>query len=84
MAGHFPQFLLRNWATAGVAYYFVHPANKVIDRNASVASACQIPDLNSAAGAIAKHMKRTAIAPDIVLCSTAVRTKETIEPIARS
>jgi len=37
----------------------------------------------AAASAIAKHMKRTAIAPDIVLCSTAVRTKETLEPIAK-
>ena len=37
----------------------------------------------AAADAIAKHMKRTAIAPDIVLCSTAVRTKETLEPIAK-
>jgi hypothetical protein len=51
---HFvPQFLLRNWANpAGqfVAYYFVHAANKVIERNASVASACQIRDLNSYMG----------------------------------
>jgi len=37
----------------------------------------------AAASAIAKHMKRTAIAPDIVLCSTAVRAKETLEPIAK-
>ena len=37
----------------------------------------------AAASAIAKHMKRTAIAPDIVICSTAVRTKETLEPIAK-
>src|SRR6516162_7211643 len=37
----------------------------------------------AAASAIARHMKRTAIAPDIVLCSTAVRTKETLEPIAK-
>src|SRR5580704_5770927 len=47
---HFvPQFLLRNWAIGGrlVSYYFVHSANKVIERSASVASACQIRDLNS-------------------------------------
>jgi hypothetical protein len=51
------QFLLRNWATAGklVTYYFVHAANKVIERNASVASACQIRDLNSYLGLRAPH-----------------------------
>lgn len=37
----------------------------------------------AAARAVAKHMGRAGIAPDIVLCSTAVRTKETFEPIAK-
>ncbi len=34
------------------------------------------------AKAMAKYMARTKIAPDIVLCSTAVRAKETLDPIA--
>jgi phosphohistidine phosphatase len=38
---------------------------------------------HAAASAMAKHMGRAAIAPDIVLCSTAVRAKETLEPIAK-
>jgi phosphohistidine phosphatase len=37
----------------------------------------------AAASAMAKHIHRAAIAPDIVLCSTAVRAKETLEPIAK-
>jgi phosphohistidine phosphatase len=37
----------------------------------------------AAASAMAKHMRRGKIAPDIVLCSTAVRAKETLEPIAK-
>ena len=37
----------------------------------------------AAARAVAKHMGRAGMAPDIVLCSTAVRTKETLEPIAK-
>jgi phosphohistidine phosphatase len=37
----------------------------------------------AAANAIAKHMRRAAMAPDIVLCSTAVRAKETLEPVAK-
>jgi uncharacterized protein DUF4238 len=45
-----PQFLLRGWATNGrlVAYYFEAASGKVIDNaKAAVASACQIPDLNT-------------------------------------
>jgi len=37
----------------------------------------------AAASAMAKHMRRSEIAPDVVLCSTAVRAKETLEPIAK-
>jgi hypothetical protein len=48
---HFvPQFLLRNWATKGrfVAYHFEPGAIRVIENaNALVASACQIPNLNT-------------------------------------
>jgi phosphohistidine phosphatase len=35
----------------------------------------------AAAKAVAKYMKREKIAPDIVLCSTSVRTRETLAPI---
>jgi hypothetical protein len=45
-----PQFLLREWATNGrlTAYYFETASTKVIENaKAAVASACQIPDLNS-------------------------------------
>jgi phosphohistidine phosphatase len=35
------------------------------------------------AEAMAKHLERAKIAPDIVLCSTAVRAKQTLEPIAK-
>jgi Protein of unknown function (DUF4238) len=45
-----PQFLLREWATNGrlTAYYFETASGKVIENaKAAVASACQIPDLNS-------------------------------------
>ncbi|HUK11358.1 MAG TPA: histidine phosphatase family protein [Stellaceae bacterium] len=35
----------------------------------------------AAAKAIAKYMKREKIAPDIVLCSTSLRTRETLRPI---
>jgi|GEM_PF-6638135 hypothetical protein len=44
------QFLLRNWATDGrfVAYHFEPRANRVIEKaDALVASACQIPNLNT-------------------------------------
>jgi len=44
------QFLLRNWATEGrlIAYHFEPRANRVIENaNALVASACQIPNLNT-------------------------------------
>jgi phosphohistidine phosphatase len=34
------------------------------------------------AKAMAEHMERAKIVPDIVLCSTALRTKETLGPIA--
>jgi phosphohistidine phosphatase len=37
----------------------------------------------AAASAMAKHMKRAGIEPDIVLCSTAVRAKETFDHIAK-
>jgi phosphohistidine phosphatase len=37
----------------------------------------------AAARAMAKHMRRAEIAPDIVLCSTAVRAKATLDPIAK-
>ena len=37
----------------------------------------------TAASAVAKGMARTGIAPDIVLCSTAVRARETLAPIAK-
>jgi phosphohistidine phosphatase len=37
----------------------------------------------AAARVMAKHMHRTEIEPDIVLCSTAVRARETLEPIAK-
>jgi phosphohistidine phosphatase len=37
----------------------------------------------AAARAMAKHMRRADIAPDIVLCSTAVRAKETLDPVAK-
>jgi phosphohistidine phosphatase len=37
----------------------------------------------TAASAMAKHMKRAGIEPDIILCSTAVRAKETLDPIAK-
>src|SRR5262249_52446572 len=36
-----------------------------------------------AARAMAKHMKRAGIEPDIVLCSTAVRARGTLKPIAK-
>ena len=45
-----PQFLLREWATNGrlVAYYFEAASSKLIENaKAAVASACQIPDLNT-------------------------------------
>src|SRR5215813_9971053 len=45
-----PQFLLGRWATAGrfVSYYFEPGSRKVIENpKAIVASACQIPDLNT-------------------------------------
>jgi hypothetical protein len=45
-----PQFLLERWATRGrfIAYYFESAAAKVIENaKAIVASACQIPDLNT-------------------------------------
>ena len=45
-----PQFLLTRWATGGrfVGYYFEKAANKVVENaKAIVASACQIPDLNT-------------------------------------
>jgi Protein of unknown function (DUF4238) len=45
-----PQFLLREWATNGrfVAYYFEHASGKVVENaKATVASACQISDLNT-------------------------------------
>jgi hypothetical protein len=45
-----PRFLLRGWATKGrlVAYYFEAASGKVIENaKAAVASACQIPDLNT-------------------------------------
>jgi Protein of unknown function (DUF4238) len=45
-----PQFLLRQWATNGrlVGYYFEAASGKVIENaKAAVASACQIPDLNT-------------------------------------
>src|SRR5262245_64840949 len=45
-----PQFLLRQWATNGrlVAYYYESASSKVMEnRKAIVASACQIPDLNT-------------------------------------
>jgi phosphohistidine phosphatase len=35
------------------------------------------------ARAMAKQMERAKIAPDIVQCSTAIRAKETLEPIAK-
>jgi phosphohistidine phosphatase len=37
----------------------------------------------SAAKAMAKYMERTEIAPDFVLCSTAVRARQTLNPIAK-
>jgi len=37
----------------------------------------------AAAKAMARYMERTKIAPDIVLCSTAVRAKQTLDPIAK-
>jgi phosphohistidine phosphatase len=37
----------------------------------------------AAALALAKHMRRAGLVPDIVLCSTAIRAKETLEPIRR-
>jgi hypothetical protein len=50
MGHHFvPQFLLRNWSMNGrfVAYYFERNAVRVIENDkATVASACQIADLN--------------------------------------
>jgi len=50
MGHHFvPQFLLKRWAANGrfVAYYFETAANRVIENGkATVASACQIADLN--------------------------------------
>jgi hypothetical protein len=48
-----PQFLLRQWAKNGrfVAYYFEPKSSKVIQNaKAIVASACQIPNLNSYIG----------------------------------
>lgn len=32
---------------------------------------------------MAEHLRRVEIAPDIVLCSTAVRAKQTLDPIAK-
>ena len=37
----------------------------------------------AAASAMAKHMERARIAPDVILCSTAIRAKGTLEPIAK-
>ena len=37
----------------------------------------------AAAKAMAKHLEREKMAPDVVLCSTAVRAKETLDPIAK-
>lgn len=37
----------------------------------------------TAAEAMAKYMERATIAPDIVLCSTAVRARQTLDPIAK-
>ena len=54
-----PQFLLRNWATHGqfFAYYWKDAAKKVIEnQRAAVASACQIPNLNSFFG-VAKERR---------------------------
>jgi hypothetical protein len=51
MGHHFvPQFLLRRWAEDRrfVAYYYEAAANRVIENGkATVASACQIADLNT-------------------------------------
>jgi uncharacterized protein DUF4238 len=50
MGHHYvPQFLLRRWATEGrlIAYFFETNSNKVVENpKATVASACQIKDLN--------------------------------------
>jgi hypothetical protein len=54
-----PRFLLRQWATDGrfVAYYRDNNANKIIENDkATVASACQIPDLNTFF-AVQKHQR---------------------------
>ena len=48
-----PQFLLRQWATGGkfTAYRWLDAAQKVVvNTNAGVRSACQIPDLNAYLG----------------------------------
>jgi phosphohistidine phosphatase len=37
----------------------------------------------AAAKAMAKYMQQAKIAPDIVLCSTALRAKQTLDPIAK-
>src|SRR5690242_2925390 len=37
----------------------------------------------AAARAMAKHMKREGIEPDVVLCSTAIRAKETLKPMSK-
>ena len=37
----------------------------------------------AAARAMARYMKRAGLLPDVVLCSTAVRARETLEPIAK-
>ena len=53
-----PKFLLRQWAINGrlIAYYFQLASGKVIENTkATVASACQIPDLNTYFGVHASH-----------------------------
>jgi phosphohistidine phosphatase len=36
------------------------------------------------AGAIAAYLRRAKIAPDLVICSTAVRARQTLDPIAKA
>jgi hypothetical protein len=48
-----PRFLLRRWSTSGrfVAYYWDDASNRPVENHkATVASACQIPDLNTFLG----------------------------------
>ena len=48
-----PRFLLRRWSTSGrfVAYYWDDASNRPVEnQKATVASACQIPDLNTFLG----------------------------------